>query len=367
MHIYPLKFYDIFKEAVWGNRNLAKVLDKKLPGRKRIGESWEIADLGEDVSRVENGPYKGWTLNSLCRKFPKELLGYQVDIEKSEGFPLLIKFLDSEEKLSVQVHPDDCYAQKNERGKFGKTEMWYVIHAQRGAQIVYGLKSGVEREQFVHAIESGKIEDSLKTVSVKPGDALFVPPGCVHSIGGGIIVYETQQSSDVTYRLYDWGRAGFNGKPRQLHIAEALDVIDFEFMGDPLKAFPTVDRDGCRKSYIAACRYFAIELITCAKFIIEDTHSRSFHALSALEGSGRIYVDDYFQGGGRSQRIRKGETVLIPAAAGIYTIEPDVSLKFIKTYVPDLSKDIISPLKAADVTRSQILSLGASHDLEALL
>src|SRR5712672_2761575 len=221
--LYPLTFHPIFKERVWGGRNLERLYKKPLPPGIPIGESWEISDRPGDVSVIANGTLAGKDLHWLMEHHPKELLG---DAQLAGGrFPLLIKILDAEETLSLQVHPPAHKA--SELGGEPKTEMWYVADAKPSAELYVGLKRGVTRDLFERKIKAGEVADCFHRVSVKPGDVMFLPSGRVHAIGGGLVIFEVQQNSDTTYRVFDWNRLGLDGKPRELHVAQSLASIDF--------------------------------------------------------------------------------------------------------------------------------------------
>ena len=222
--LYPLTFQPIFKERVWGGRNLERLYQKHLPPSAPIGESWEITDRPEGVSVIANGPLAGRTLRWLMEEHREELLGPS-DTSASR-FPLLIKILDAQETLSVQVHPPAAVAPKV--GGEPKTEMWYIAEAAPGAELFAGLKRGVTREQFEAKIQDGTVAECIQGMKVNTGDALFLPSGRVHAIGAGNVIFEIQQNSDTTYRVFDWNRLGLDGKPRPLHLAEALMSVDFQ-------------------------------------------------------------------------------------------------------------------------------------------
>jgi len=223
MKLYPLTFQPIFKERVWGGRNLEALYKKPLPPGVPIGESWEITDRPGDVSVIANGPLAGKDLRWLMEHHARELLG---NARPHQGkFPLLIKLLDAREKLSLQVHPPADKAAA--LGGEPKTEMWYIARASAGAELYVGLKRGVTRELFEEQIRTGDVAESFHRLPVKSGDAMFLPSGRIHAIGGGLVIFEIQQNSDTTYRVFDWNRVGLDGKPRELHIAQSLASIDF--------------------------------------------------------------------------------------------------------------------------------------------
>lgn len=221
--LYPLKFRPIFKERVWGGRNLERLYGKELPSKIPIGESWEISDRPDDVSEIANGPLAGKSLRWLMEEHRGELLGSAKPA--ADRFPLLIKLLDAQERLSIQVHPPASVAAS--LGGEPKTEMWYIADATPDADLYAGLKRGVTRSQFEKAIQNGKVAECVHRTPVKTGDAMFLPSGRLHAIGGGNVIFEIQQNSDTTYRVFDWNRPGSDGKPRELHVEQSLASIDF--------------------------------------------------------------------------------------------------------------------------------------------
>jgi len=223
--LYPLTFHARFKERVWGGRRLEELYAKALPPGVPIGESWEISDRPGDVSVVANGQLAGQDLHWLVHEFRERLLGYPPP-DKRSRFPLLVKILDSRDRLSLQVHPPAAKAVA--LGGEPKTEFWYIAEAGPGAQLYVGLKRGCTRNEFTHHIEQGTVEECFHRVPVQSGDAMFLPSGRVHALGAGMVIFEIQQNSDTTYRVFDWNRLGLDGKPRDLHIRESLDSIDFE-------------------------------------------------------------------------------------------------------------------------------------------
>src|SRR5437762_2438691 len=218
----PLTFEPIFMERIWGGRRLESEFGKKLPPDVKIGESWEIVDRPEVQSVVRNGPLRGKTLHELWTQDRQRIFG---DVPYSRRFPLLMKLLDAEERLSLQVHPSRKVA--DERGGEPKTEFWYVARADRGAELFLGLREPITRAQFKRALDKGTVEDCVQKIRVKPGDAMFLPAGRVHAIGAGNLLIEIQQNSDTTYRVFDWNRLENKGKPRELHIEQALQSIEF--------------------------------------------------------------------------------------------------------------------------------------------
>ncbi|HOF89518.1 MAG TPA: class I mannose-6-phosphate isomerase, partial [Armatimonadota bacterium] len=223
---YPLRFTPIYKEKVWGGRRLETLLGRALPPDQPIGEAWEVSDHPHGRSVVANGPDAGTPLDALIARHGAALLGARVAAEDGARFPLLVKYLDAEKPLSVQVHPDDAYAAEH-AGELGKTEMWYVLHAEPDACLIAGLRAGVTREAFADALAHGDPAALLHRLPVSAGDTLFIPAGRIHAILPGLLLLEIQQNSDTTYRLYDWGRVGLDGTPRALHADEAMAVANW--------------------------------------------------------------------------------------------------------------------------------------------
>jgi mannose-6-phosphate isomerase len=254
--LYPLTFDPVFKDYPWGGRNLEEKLRRTLP-TGIVAESWEIAAHSNGSSMVNNGPLAGLTLPQVQEKWGRALLGERNERALGVGkFPLLIKLLDANRWLSVQVHPADDYAQTHEN-EWGKTEMWVVLHAEPGAEIIFGFNAGVDRGKFAQAIADEQTVAWLHRLPVTVGDVIFVPAGAIHALGPGIIVAEIQQNSDVTYRIYDWGR------PRPLHIQQALDVLNFDLVTPgPLRPTPLLEDEGLRVEQIGSCDYFETERIT---------------------------------------------------------------------------------------------------------
>ena len=260
-HVYPLSFRPAFKDYIWGGRNLETKLGKELPPGI-VAESWEIAAHANGQSHVATGPMAGRTLAAVLEQWGEQLLGSSVE---HDTFPLLIKLLDANRWLSVQVHPDDNYAQEH-ADDLGKTELWIILHAEPDAEIIYGLKAGVDRERLAQAAATGAIEPMLQRVPIRTGDAVYIPAGTVHALGPGAIVAEIQQNSDTTYRLYDWGRSGVDGNSRPLHVRQALDVTDWRIV-EPAIAKPPIlpsPPNGCENRWQICARLVELPPPTCA-------------------------------------------------------------------------------------------------------
>ncbi len=298
-----LTFEPLFKETVWGGRKLETLLNKRLPEEGPVGESWELVDLPNDQSVVVGGGVDGKTLCSLREERTNELLG---GVGLLEGrFPLLFKFIDAGQTLSVQVHPDEEACARLGGGARPKTEAWYILDCEPGAVLYVGLREGVDKEMFAEAIESGTVERFLHKLPVKPGDFVFLPSGTIHAIGEGIVLAEVQQSSDTTYRVFDWNRMGLDGKPRQLHVAEALESIAFSEFGVPASKQPSSGREGI------ACCDFIMERV-----VIEDGEGANLVGsgplvLMGIGGEGEAWI----RAGEDTSQMRCGETRLVPPAS----------------------------------------------------
>ncbi len=264
--LYPLTFTPALRDYVWGGRNLEKLYGRQLPPGP-TAESWEISGHPTAPTRVDAGPLAGQLLPDVLAELGANLAGARARWALDRGkFPLLVKLLDAEERLSVQVHPPDDYALVHENGELGKTEMWYVLHARPGAQLILGLRPGVTPEAFCQAMADHTLEACLHHLPVKAGDAVFVPTGAVHAILEGIIAAEIQQNSDMTYRVYDWGRVGVDGKPRPLHLDKSLAVINFQCVEPgPYRPVLVAAEDGVTRYEISRCEYFVVEKVTLAR------------------------------------------------------------------------------------------------------
>jgi mannose-6-phosphate isomerase len=313
--LYPLRFLPLYRRYIWGGRRLETVLEKRLPPGEDYAESWEVVDRQSDQSRVAAGPLAGATLGELLERFPVEILGQtEVEAQRRRGrpgrphFPLLLKFLDAQRDLSVQVHPDDHRAAQLDPPDLGKTEAWVVVHAAPGACLYAGLKRGFDRAALEREVRRGTTPLCLQRFEPSSGDCFFIPAGTVHALGAGLVVAEIQQSSDTTYRLFDWNRVGADGRPRPLHIEAALDAIDY--------AAPPVAP--CRPEPLAdlPADLPAERLVACDKFVLERWRVANrvewggddrFRIVTVLEGSLTIAGDP------AARPLGKGEAMLLPA------------------------------------------------------
>lgn len=297
MKPYPLKTVPIFKPRIWGGRKLKAVFDKDLPTDAKIGESWELADLPQDKSTIANGQFAGQILASLVEQYPQAIAGIR-DFPKP--FPLLVKLLDAQDVLSVQVHPDPQTCRRMGQGN-PKTECWYVIDAEPGAVIYKGLKRAVTKEEFAEAIKNGTTADLLAKVPVQPGECHFLPAGTAHAIGAGLLIAEIQTPSDTTYRLFDWNRTDDAGRPRPLHIDEALESIHFDVTAAQL---PTTTQ-----GRLVDCEHFKVDKGHCAadcQLLLKKGRMRT---LVILSGGGSIVSAQ-----AEPVEFAAGDCLVIPAA-----------------------------------------------------
>ncbi len=321
--LYPLRFQPLFRSYVWGGRRLETELGKALPDGRNYAESWEIVDRPGDQSRVLYGPLAGIGLGELVTHHGPQLLGQH---DPQPNFPLLFKFLDAQQTLSVQVHPNDAQGAALIPPDLGKTEAWVILAANASSPIFAGLRPGLDRPAICRAIQEQRLVDCLHRFTPKVGDCLYIPAGTVHALGSGLLVAEIQQASDTTYRLYDWDRVGVDGKPRPLHVDAALDVIDFQRGPvDPVVPRPTGQAD-CER------------LVACEKFILERWHltaSRRSHVgdspvlLACLEGRARIAGDP------SGQPLEVGQTILIPACCPATEVIPEPRALLLAITLPE--------------------------------
>jgi mannose-6-phosphate isomerase len=302
--LYPLTFQPIFKERVWGGRALERLFKKHLPPKVPIGESWEISDRPGDVSVIANGPLAGKNLHWLLENHEHELLGAS---KAANGrFPLLVKILDAQEKLSLQVHPP-AHKAKELRGE-PKTEAWYIADAAPGAELYVGLKSGVTRPHFENKISTGAVAECFHRVPVKAGDTMFLPSGRVHAIGAGLVIFEIQQNSDTTYRVFDWNRVGLDGKPRELHVDESLASIDFNDFEPTLVSEKHSERGKLKSRRLVNNPLFDIEEFHAGHGAETTVDSGKARVIAAVNGNMRV------NGGSTEILLSPGNFALLPAS-----------------------------------------------------
>ena len=310
----PFLLTPAYKDYIWGGNHL-KTLYGKTTGLIPLAESWECSIHPDGPSVIASGPYAGQTLPAFLEKFP-QALGEHGKLFRE--LPILVKLIDAERDLSIQVHPDDAFSRKHE-GQLGKTEMWYVLHAEPGATLVYGFAHTVTPELVRHAIETDTLLPHLQTVPVHAGDVFLIEPGTIHAIGGGILLAEVQENSNVTYRVYDYGRRDKNGRLRELHVEKALSVMRFD-------ASPTVRqrqrivqyRPGVARELIGRCRYFQVERLQINRQCVLPRSEETFCTLLITAGEGGLTAE------GHRLPVRKGDSVFAPAASGELQVEGDL-------------------------------------------
>jgi mannose-6-phosphate isomerase len=352
----PLYFKPIYFEKIWGGNTLQDKFNRPIASGKLIGESWELSGLESTQSIVSSGKIQGATLGQLAAYAAGPLTGNEL----LQKFPILVKFIDATERLSVQVHPGS-----NSQHDNAKTECWYVVDAQKDAKLVTGFSSNVTRETILSALEAKTLPSILNEVSIKSGEMYFIPSGTVHAIIGNCLIYEVQQSSDTTYRLYDWDRLDSSNQPRELHIAKALDSLDMSgnlsYRIDPI----IFEYEGYAHSIRLACRHFAVEEYHFLKNGEIKPYPRgSFRILTALNG---VVTVRYGQ---NQEVIEKGKTLLVPYLLKDISFESQAGSTVVSTFIPDLNKDVIESLLVKKVSKEKIVSLGGpikNNDIHSLL
>ena len=325
MSLYPLKFKPILKDKIWGGSKLKTVLNKDFSPLPNAGESWEISGVEGDISVVSNGNLAGNNLEELIEVYMGDLVGDKVYDQFGMEFPLLIKFIDANDVLSIQVHPDDELS-KERHNAFGKTEMWYVIEADKGSELIVGFNQEVDKTKYVAKLEEGKLEEILNNEPVKKGSCFFIPAGRVHAIGKGILLAEIQQTSDVTYRMYDWNRTDDQGNPRELHTELAVDAIDYSYEKKYRTDYETEINE---TKELVRCPYFTTNTLEFDKQIEKDySQLDSFVIYMCLDGDFTIESED-----GITTKVTKGETVLIPAALESVILFPKGKTEVLEVYI----------------------------------
>ena len=318
---YPIKFIPILKEKIWGGNKLASLLNKA--SKNNIGESWEISGVKDNVSVVSNGLLKGKSLKELITTFEGAILGHKVFKSFGNNFPLLFKFIDANKDLSIQLHPNDLLAKKK-HNSFGKNEMWYILGIEEGAKLILGFSKQVDQEIYQKHLVENTLSEILQYKNVKKGDSFFIETGTVHAIGAGVVLAEIQQSSDITYRIYDYNRPGIDGNLRELHTDLAIDAINFESKTTELdyKDEINIPVRLCKSKY-----FYTNKLIISNSIHRDLSLIDSFIVYMFLEGEGTIKVNEY------SETFKEGDTVLIPALIENIKIISKSAI-FLEIYIP---------------------------------
>ncbi|MEO5804172.1 MAG: type I phosphomannose isomerase catalytic subunit [Verrucomicrobiota bacterium] len=319
--LYPFTFQPIFKERIWGGRNIERLYKKKLPAKIPIGESWEISDRPNDESVIANGPLAGKSIRWLMENHRDELLG-SAKPAYSERFPLLIKILDAQEKLSLQVHPPAAKAAQ--LGGEPKTEMWYITDATSEADLFVGLKRGTTRADFEKRIQNGSVAECFHRIPVKKGDAMFLPSGRVHAIGAGNVIFEIQQNSDTTYRVFDWNRVDAQGQPRELHIEQSLASIDFNDIEPNLIHGEPIEQNGIKRCQLVLDPLFAVDLCEIRSGESFQMDQRTMQIIGVLEGE---IIAEHEQ---KKIVLGAGQFGLIPASLKSVTAFAKIRTSFLK-------------------------------------
>lgn len=323
--MYPLKFKTIFKSVVWGGEKIAPFKGIETD-QHNIGESWELSGVKGNESVVAEGPLAGKTITELAEQYKGALLGEKVYAKTGTEFPLLIKFIDARDDLSIQVHPDDALAGERHNGSKGKTEMWYVVQADEKAHLMSGLTRQITPEEYAAKVEDNTITEVLHDYNVAAGDVFFLPAGRIHSIGTGCFIAEIQQTSDITYRIYDFGRVGLDGKPRELHTELSKAAIDYTVLEDYKTAYEDVKN---AENEIVSCEYFTTSIYDFTdKAQAAVKANDSFLIVICVEGQGTLT-----DAAGNTVTLRQGETVLVPADTDSVTFTPEGSMKLITSYI----------------------------------
>lgn len=328
LHLYPLKMKEVFKETPWGGAGLKKALGKKCSAK--TGESWELSVRHGAESVVGNGPYKGKKLSELLQKFARPMLGDEHSMRFSSRFPLLVKFLAVHDRMSLQVHPSDEFAQRYEQEGVGKMEAWYILNAPKGSRVIRGVLPGTTVAEFRQQLDKGSVEQCLNVMDVKEEDIIFIPPGTIHSAFGGVVFLEVQQNSDHTYRLTDWGRKA-DGKARPLHVDKALGVTDFYSMGVSKYKASRIPGFPYKRFLLIKCEKFTMEAMQIARGRVKDqTNKARFAVYVVTQGKGKFF---YGEKGRESQAFAKGETYFLPAHLGAFEVSAAGATEIVVIYV----------------------------------
>lgn len=325
--LYPLQFVPIFEYRLWGGRNLSEIMHAELPGNDPIGEAWLLSDRQDHTSKVANGSFTGWSIRQLIDKFPEQLMGKFAG--QFDKFPLLLKFLDAQKMLSVQVHPSDAHKELLPAGENGKTEAWVVLNSSAGSLIYAGLNPGTTATNLQESIAEGTVEKHLASFHPNTGDAVLIPSGTVHTLGRGVVVFEIQRNSDVTFRLYDWNHVDAKtGKPRPLQIEQALKCIDYD-QGIVKPLVPEKSSTSeLNRELVLDSQYFKLWRIH-AKTRFSPGAINEPRVLVCIEGAGRLLNHE------REYSIKGGEVWLLPAESGVCFFHPDGAITLLEIAIPE--------------------------------
>ncbi|MDZ7671624.1 MAG: type I phosphomannose isomerase catalytic subunit [Halanaerobiales bacterium] len=337
MELYPLKFFPIYKKKIWGGNRLKSSLDKKI-NEENIGESWEISSYNDSISIVSNGRFKSTKLTTLIKRYPKEIMGS--NFNSNDKFPLLLKIIDANKKLSVQVHPDEKTA-KNIKNSDSKYEMWYILDAKKDAKLYLGLKNIQDKSHLEEVINKGKLKAYLNAVNVKKGDFFYIPGGTVHAIGEGLMLIEIQQSSDTTYRLYDWDRLGSDGKPRDLHLQNGIKATNLSWKDLNQKVKYINKTKDYIQEILNISKYFVTEKINVNTSFNMDIEN--FVLLTCINNKGEIIYNN------KSIPLKKGESMMLPA--GLKEVKIKGNIELLSMYIPKSIKNYKNNLLENNFTK----------------
>ena len=323
--MYPLKFKTIFKDKIWGGQKIKTILGKDIGELPNCGETWEISGVDGNLSVVAEGPLAGQNLQDLIREYRGDLVGERIYQHFGDRFPLLVKFIDANADLSIQVHPDDALAKKR-HNSFGKTEMWYIFQADPGASLIAGFNQPMSREKYLEYFEQGKLMDILNRESVQEDDVFFLPAGRVHTIGKGLLLAEIQQTSDITYRIYDFDRRDAQGNTRELHVEEALDAIDYQYYDHYKTQYEPRTDEPVR---LVSCPYFETYRLEYTEGTTRNMANRdSFTIYVCTEGEAELHD------GEQRYALKKGDVYLIPASIPEVFISTTTGFNMLESFVP---------------------------------
>jgi len=322
--LYPLKFQTIYKDKIWGGQKIKTYLHKDFGSLPNCGETWEISGVKSDVSVVADGPLKGERLDQLLEEYKDDLVGEKVYAHFGNIFPLLIKFIDANEDLSIQVHPNDELAKKR-HNSFGKTEMWYVVEADPGSTLIAGFNKELTEQEYLDKFNSGHLTDILNKEDVKSGDVFFLPAGRVHTIGKGLLIAEIQQTSDITYRIYDFDRVDDKGNKRELHVEEALAAIDYKHYAEYKTSYHPKENETVK---LVSCPYFTTNLMDFTEGTEKDYSGLdSFVIYVCLEGDFLISCN------GETYPVKMGDSILLPKTVDKVSLETTSGFKVLESYI----------------------------------
>ena len=323
--LYPLKFDTIFKDKIWGGQKINTILGKDFSPLPNCGETWEISGVPGNLSKVSEGPLKGWTLPELIEEFKEELVGKKVFEQYGTEFPLLVKFIDAAQDLSIQVHPNDKLA-KARHNSLGKSEMWYIFQADEDAKLISGFNKDTNQQEYLEYLESGRLTEILNEEEVNAGDCFYLPAGRVHTIGKGLLLAEIQQSSDVTYRIYDFDRTDDQGNKREPHTEQALDALDYKHYSE----YKTPYKKALNEAVpLVKSQYFQTNLLEFTTGIIREHYRKdSFVIYTCVQGEAQIECM------GQTTKISMGNAVLIPQKAPEIHLRTNSGFKMLETFMP---------------------------------